>query len=207
MARRSKDNAIDWDAIEKQYRLGTKSNKQLGEEFDVHLSSIARRAEKFGWVVDKSDDVEAVRNSLLIQAASGNANPNATPSALEIQAAGQAQAGVVGRHQASLDREDAIADKVLAQITDALDATPGIGEVIDFVRKADPDGDLAQVVADMLRKTCGRGSIVDDFKKVVETKSRIRKDQREAHGIDKTGDKVAVPYEAMLLGLGRKVGG
>lgn len=198
MARRSKENAIDWDAIEKQFRLGTKSNKQLADEFGVQPSSIGRRAEKYGWVVDKAEEVEAVRNSLLIQAASGNANPNATPSALEVQAAGVAQAVMVTGHLASLAREDSIADKILVSIESALDATPGLSEIVEFVRKADPSGESLQSVGDMLRRAAGRGPIVDDFKKTVETKSRIRKDQREAAGIDKNSDKPASPYEAIL---------
>lgn len=198
MARRSKENAIDWDAIEKQFRLGTKSNKQLADEFGVQPSSIGRRAEKYGWVVDKAEEVEAVRNSLLIQAASGNANPNATPSALEVQAAGVAQAGMITGHLASLAREDSIADKILVSIESALDATPGLSEIVEFVRKADPSGESLQSVGDMLRRAAGRGPIVDDFKKTVETKSRIRKDQREASGIDKNSDKPASPYEAIL---------
>lgn len=198
MARRSKENAIDWDAIEKQFRLGTKSNKQLADEFGVQPSSIGRRAEKYGWVVDKAEEVEAVRNSLLIQAASGNANPNATPSALEVQAAGVAQAGMITGHLASLAREGSIADKILVSIESALDATPGLSEIVEFVRKADPSGESLQSVGDMLRRAAGRGPIVDDFKKTVETKSRIRKDQREASGIDKNSDKPASPYEAIL---------
>lgn len=50
MARRSKENAIDWDAIEVAYRLGAKSNTQLANEFGVECSSIGRRAKRCGWV-------------------------------------------------------------------------------------------------------------------------------------------------------------
>lgn len=49
MARRGKDNAIDWDAIERQYRLGTKSNSQLAADFGVEVSTIGRYALRKGW--------------------------------------------------------------------------------------------------------------------------------------------------------------
>lgn len=206
MARRSKENAIDWDAIEKQYRLGTKSNTQLATEFGVQPSSIGRRAEKYGWVVDKAEEVEAVRNSLLIQAASGNARPNASPSALEVQAAGIAQAGVVTRHQADLRREASIADMMLDHIESAISVMTKGDDIVKFVRDASSDDEAASKVSEMLRKAFGRSSIVDDFKKVSETKSRIRKDEREAHGIDRDSNKPTSPYEALLLEVGKKFG-
>lgn len=55
MARRTADNAIDWDAIERQYRLGAKSNKQLGTEFGASGSSIGRRATQRGWIHPQAD--------------------------------------------------------------------------------------------------------------------------------------------------------
>lgn len=199
MARRSKENAIDWDAIERQWKLGQKSNKQLAEEFGVQPSTIGRRAEKFGWVQDKAKDVEAATNSLLIQAASGNANPNATPSALEVKAAAQANADVILAHRTGLVRESSVADKLLTHIESAIDELPTVSEIIDFVRKGSPDEPENTTKAlEMLRRAASRGALVDDFKKVAESRERIRKGQREAFGIDKEGDKPAFEYEAVL---------
>lgn len=206
MARRSKENAIDWDAIEKVFRLGTKSNKQLAEQFGVQPSSIGRRAEKYGWVVDKAEEVDAVRNSLLIQAASGKANPNATPSALEIKAAGAAQAGVVTRHQQNILRESGIADSLLDHLESSIAAMPSSDEILAFVREASSDDEAVGRVSEMLRKVVGRSVIIDDFKKVIETKSRLRKDEREAHGIDRDANKPTAPYEALLADVGKKYG-
>ena len=199
MARRSKENAIDWDAIEKQWKLGQKSNKQLAEEFGIQPSTIGRRSEKFGWVQDKAKDVEATTSSLLIQAASGNANPNATPSALQVKAAAQANADVILSHRSGLMRESAVAEKLLTHIESAIDEIPTVSEILAFIREASPEesenGDKA---FDLLRKAASRGALVDDFKKVVESRERIRKGQREAFGIDKDGDKPAFEYEAIL---------
>lgn len=199
MARRSKENAIDWDSIEKQFRVGQKSNKQLAEEFGVQPSSIGRRAEKYGWVQDKAQEVDAVTNSLLIQSVSGNANPNATPSALEVKAAGQANADVIMGHRKGLLREADLSAKFMGHIEAAADAMPSMDEILKFIREASPEesenGDKA---FDMLRRAAGRSQLIDDFKKVVETRERVRKGQREAFGIDKEGDKPAFHYEAVL---------
>ena len=115
MARRSKENAIDWDVIERQYRLGQKSNKQLAEEYGVQPSSIGRRATKDGWVQDKRKDVDTATNSLLIQNANGKSNPNATPSALDVKAAAQANVDVILGHRKGLARLAAQRDRLLAE--------------------------------------------------------------------------------------------
>jgi len=198
MARRSKDNAIDWDALEKQYRIGQKSNKQLGEEYNVDPATIGRRAKKFGWVVDKSEEVAAATNSLLIQAASGTSNPNATPSALDIKAAAQTNFTVIMGHRAGLARLAKVKDKMLDHIESAVEGMTSVDEIVAFVRNASDDDESVGKALEMLRKAVGRGALVDDLKKLSEIDEKVRKGEREAFGIDKEGDKPAFEYEAVL---------
>lgn len=198
MARRSKENAIDWDAIEKAYRLGNKSNKQLAAEFGVDAGFIGKKARAGGWVVDKSKEVEAVTNSLLIQSASGIPNPNSTPSALEVKAAGQANFDVIMGHRVGLARMASVKDKLLGNIESAVDGMQSVDEILAFVREAATDDESAGKAMDMLRKVAGRGALVDDLKKLAEIDEKVRKGQREAFGIDKEGDKPSFEYEAIL---------
>lgn len=189
MARRSKDNAIDWDAIERQYRLGTKSNSQLAEEFDVEVSSIGRRAKKYGWVASKSEEVKTTTESLLIQAASGNANPNATPSALEIKVAAQAAADVVMKHRAGLGRLAALRDKLLDEvesITDNRELFDKLGELLDESGE-DANGRWKQDKRNELyRKVISMSGRISDTKQLAEIDEKVRKGEREAWGLDKT---------------------
>lgn len=196
MARRSKENAIDWSAIERQYRLGQKSNKQLSEEFGVDLGSIGKKAKLYGWVVDKSKDVEAVTNSLLIQSASGIPNPNSTPSALEVKAAGQANYEVVMNHRRGLARMGRLRDKMVEHLESVIDNLGSLSEVIEMLRSPDENGqDRAN---DRMRKAMDRSVVIDDLKKLAEVDEKVRKGEREAFGIDKDGDKPAFEYEAVL---------
>lgn len=198
MARRTKDNAVDWNAIERTYRLGKKSNKQLGADFDVDHSSIGRRAKKFGWVVDKSEEVDAVTNSLLIQAASGNANPNATPSALEIKAAGQTNADVVLNQRVGLRRLGALRDGMLDHMEGAVAHMPDLADLIEQMRNPDDNGQ--DRVNDRMRKALGRSDLIDDLKKLAEIDEKVRKGENEAFGIGK--DKGLEPWEDLLQRLG-----
>lgn len=196
MARRSKDNAIDWDAIGRQYRLGQKSNKQLGEEFGVDHSTIGKKAKALGWVIDKSKDVEDVTNSLLIQAASGKSNPNSTPSELEIKAAAMTNAELILTHRKGLRRLGGLRDKLLDQIEMAVMNAGEIEGVLEMIRNPDENG--VDRLNDRLRKALDRPALIDDLKKLAEVDEKVRKGEREAFGIDKEGDKPVFEYEAVL---------
>lgn len=204
MARRSKENAIDWEAIHRQYRLGTKTNLQLANEFGIEASTLGRHAKKHGWVQDKTEDVEAVANSLLIQSALGNANPNATPSALEVKAAGQAIADVVLGHRVGLARLGRIRDKLLAEVelvTDNLEEFQRLGEMLD----QSGEDENGKVIRDRLNETyrnvISMSERIDNVKKLAEIDEKVRKGEREAFGVDKVKDG-GTSFEELLAKIG-----
>lgn len=60
--------AVDWDAVEREYRIGLRSLKDIGVEFGVSDAGIIKRAKRDGWVRDLSARIES-------KAASGVALP------------------------------------------------------------------------------------------------------------------------------------
>ena len=46
--------AIDWEAIELDYRLGIKTLRQIAEEHEITHGAINKRAKKLGWERDLS---------------------------------------------------------------------------------------------------------------------------------------------------------
>lgn len=206
MARRSKENAIDWDAIHRQYRLGTKTNLQLANEFGIEASTLGRKAKRDGWVQDKTEDVGAVANTLLIQAVSGNANPNATPSALEVKAAGQAVADVVLGHRKGLGRLGAIRDKLLGEvevITDNLENFERLGEMLDRSGEDDSGKQIRDKLNETYRAVISMSERIDNVKKLAEIDEKVRKGEREAFGVDKVKEGVG-GYEDLLAKIGGK---
>jgi L-amino acid N-acyltransferase YncA len=50
---------VDWELIEKDYRAGLKTLRQIADERGVSHVAIAKRAKKFGWVRDLSEKIQA----------------------------------------------------------------------------------------------------------------------------------------------------
>jgi L-amino acid N-acyltransferase YncA len=50
---------VDWELIEKDYRAGIKTLRQIADERGVSHVAIAKRAKKFGWVRDLSEKIQA----------------------------------------------------------------------------------------------------------------------------------------------------
>lgn len=210
MARRTKENAVDWDAVERQYRLGTRSNKQLGLAFDVSFSAIGRRAAKYGWVADKSKDVEATANSLLIQNASGNANPNATPTALEVKVAAQVSADVVLSHRVDIGRTRALFRTLLEEVEVTTDPSGqtlirALAELVNGPVEDESPEESARRVDRMRRqlaKLLDGSARIDNAKRLTEMLEKLVRMEREAFGIDssKNGDG---GIDDLLMHLGR----
>ena len=48
---------IDWELIERHYRAGIKTLRQIGNEYGCSHVAIQRKAEKFGWVRDLTEKI------------------------------------------------------------------------------------------------------------------------------------------------------
>lgn len=196
MARPSKDNAVDWDAIERKYRLNRFTDAQLAEEYGINQSTLSRRIKKYGWIKDCSDEVHAMANALLTQSlcinGTENASRNANPTAIDVEIAAKATADVVLRHRTGLQRLSGLRDKLMNNIEGAIDSLGRHDEILAALE----DGD-GEALVSRVSKVLGRSVIIDDLKKLTEIDEKLRKGEREAFGIKDEGEKVS-SYEQML---------
>lgn len=58
-ADKTEKRVIDWDSIEKHYRAGIRSLKNIGDEFGVSDAAIIKRAKRDGWARDMKAKIDA----------------------------------------------------------------------------------------------------------------------------------------------------
>lgn len=172
----------DWDAVERDYRTGKFTLRELEAKHGVFNTSIARKAKKDGWKQDLSEAIRQETNNRLAESlvseivSDGLHQVRATVSSVA-----EVNAKVILGHRVGLNRITRIQDTLLDQIEQAAQNLPELVEAIEMLRKPDENGiDKAN---DAMKKAMSRSSIVDDLKKLAEINERVRKGEREAFGI------------------------
>lgn len=197
-----KRRKVDWEAVERDYRLGKFTLRELEAKHGANNAAIARKVKSEGWTKDLSEAVNQATNARLMQEiVSREISSGQQQVSNVILAAAELNSRVIFKHREGLSRLDRVKEKLLDQIEQAAEQLPELAEVIEMVRKPDENGvDRAN---DAMRKAMSRTALVDDLKKLAEIDERVRKGEREAHNIPATGtpdaDKEARPKKRYIL--------
>lgn len=68
MAESAKRPKVDWEAVEREYRIGLKTLRQIGEEFGCSHVAVKKRAEREGWDRDLSAKIREATESKVTKA-------------------------------------------------------------------------------------------------------------------------------------------
>ena len=186
MGRRSKDNQIDWELIEKEYRLGQSTLRQLAATHQVQASAISRKAKRENWVQDKRAAVRALSEAQLL--ARAKANEKATPTEVDIEVAATVRTNVVLAHRGDAKRARALTMKLLSELEQET-GNPGALERIEAALAALPDGEAipeaVRVKAEgALQRAISLPSRTGVMKSLAESLAKVVAIEREAFSID-----------------------
>ena len=179
----AKKHRTDWAAVERDYRTGKFTLRELEAKHGAFNSSIARKAKKSGWTQDLTLAIKQATHAKLTEAMVGEmASDGAQNDSATVLAAAEINKQVILGHRHGLLALTNVKRTLLAQIEQAAQSLPELAEVIEMVRKPDDNGiDRAN---DALRKAMGRSALVDDLKKLADVDEKVRKGEREAFGLD-----------------------
>lgn len=205
MGRRKAGEGVDWDLVQREYRLGQKTMSQIASDFGIQTSSISRKAKRDGWVQDKAPEVKARAKAVLLVSNTEKQNAKATPTHDEIEAAAEVRIQVVLGHRKGLTRLRGIKNKLLDQLEQAVDNLPDLAELIEEARRENEFG--VDKFNDLMRKAMDRPQLVDDLKKLAEIDERTRKGEREAFNLDDEGDKKSSDVDEILRKINEEASG
>ena len=120
-----KRKQYDWEAIEREYRLGQKSMRTLAEEFGPNVSNISRRAKKEGWVQDKTDEVRQRTNATLLAQQQRN-----TPTEDDIETAVRTNVEVITGQRIRIGKGQELIGILFDQLKEAAENRDEIEEAI-----------------------------------------------------------------------------
>ena len=123
----AKRRAPDWEALEREYRTGCFSNRQLGDKHGCTEGAIRSRAKRFNWQKDLTNQVRKATQEKLLR--EGVRTQNAEEDAAIIEDAAATRAAVVLRHRGAVARDHDRLEKLSVKLDGILKSITGIKEI------------------------------------------------------------------------------
>lgn len=185
MGRRSD---VDWESVEKEYRAGVKSLRQIGEECGCSHVAIQKRASSEGWVRDLSAKIRAAAEAKVTKDAVTNLVTVETKIAERelVEANAELQASIVRAHRKDISRSRRLALALLEELeqqTDNRDLYEQLGVML-----ANPDDKGIDKLNDLYRKVIALPSRVESIKKLADTLKTLVGLERQAFGLAENPD-------------------
>jgi len=173
-----KRQRVDWDAVERDYRTGKFTLRELEAKHGVSFAQISRKSKEQAWEKDLRGEIKLATDAALLRDSVTNAQKNVTDVVL---VAAEVNTQVILGHRKGLQEITQVRNLLLSQVAQAAAQLPELSEVIEMLRQPNDMGiDKAN---DMMRKAMQRTALVDDLKKLAEVDEKVRKGEREAFGI------------------------
>lgn len=174
----SRNKNIDWEKIEKLYRLGQLSMREIAAQCETHASSITRRAEKEGWTQDLRELVQQKINATLIS------NTNATPTKADIEVAVASAVEAVRSHRRTIGSTWKIVNTLTTQLREVVDNRAEIESDIE----GETAGDESQARRARMMRAVSLGSNVMVLKDLSVAQKNVVSLERQAFGLSDGDD-------------------
>lgn len=175
----AKGRRVDWDAVERDYRTGKFTLREMGDKYGVTHAAIGQKARKMGWTADLSKAIKQATNAKLIAEVVSKEVSSATQSVSNtVLAVAEINKQIILGHRTGLNRLSALKEKLLMQIEQAANDMPNLSDVIEMARSPDEHG--KDRLNDALRKAMSRSTLADDLKTLTDVDEKVRRGEREA---------------------------
>ena len=174
-------NDIDWDAIRRDYRLGSTTDAELCRRYGVSKSALRKQRIKGEWTHDLREEVRHATQAALLT----GREPSITSKDVDgiaVNIAAQENVKIIKRHREVADKLMSLAENLHLEI-DALTGKPvQLKALVDAVVQGQPDAYRSlQDVLTVHQRIASLGKLASSVATIIST-------EREAHNLNDTGD-------------------
>ena len=199
---------VDWDAVDRDYRAGNLTVRELATKHGTNHATIVRRAKRLGLTRDLSEAVREATNARLIaETITREVTSAVTKSHQEVtntvMAAAEVNARVVMGHRQELSQARALANALLAELQQVALTSDDQEVLAEILAGEDAKpADLAKA-RNAVARVLGLGGRVTSIRALGETFVRLQAAERAAYGIEQAPRAAEDPLAALLKGMGR----
>ncbi|MDF3917505.1 hypothetical protein P3W43_01405 [Salinicola salarius] len=178
----------DWEAIERAYRAGLLSIREIATEYGVSHTAINKRAKKEGWDRDLKAKIKAKADSLVskreVSSQVSTRNPETEREIIESNAT--VIANVRMAHRGDIRRSRGLVNKLLDElesVSDNVDLFEELGELMHS-----PDDKGMDKLNDLYHKVISLPSRSKTMKDLADTLKTLISLERQAYDLENAGD-------------------
>lgn len=183
MAAARKD--VDWESVERQYRAGILTLRQIAEQHSVSHTAVSKKAREQGWEQDLTAKIAEKAKAMLSKAeVSNKVSTGESVNQQEIvESNAQAIVNIVVGHRVTIRRNRSLSEKLMSELEAQCDSQNELEHLSEIL--ACSDDSATEKLATLCRKVVSLPSRVDSAKKLAETVRILVGLEREAFGMDK----------------------
>lgn len=208
---------IDWEGVEREYRAGLRTVRDIGEQFGCSHVRILKKAKAEGWERDLTSRIQAEAESKVAKVAAKEAAKHSPEGKAKerviVEANAQVIADAVLGQRQDVSRARGVVQKLFGELETQLDGLEDLAQLGELMAQPDEDGNVDKLNA-LYHKIIALPSRVDSAKKLAESLRvlielerkvlRIKDDTSLEDVAKKFGDGVALSaadaYARMLEG-------
>lgn len=194
MARRSD---IDWEMIERDYRIGQLTIRMMEEKYRIDKTTISRRAKKDSWSRDLTEQVRLATQAKVTAAVVENAYKmhmeRIHNTVNDVDAAANVNASIIMRHQKGAEANTQLMEVLTLRLQDQASKFSRMDELLELLKEKDP------LAAKEIYKAISLSTHINELKQLTEVHANIIKTERQAFSID-AEEKVKDPeFDAQVM--------
>lgn len=187
--------SIDWQAVERDFRTGRFTLRELGEKYRCTHAAVGKRARKEGWKQDLSSAVRSATNAGLIEAAVAAGFQKTTDTVL---AAAELNKSVILSHRNDVRemRDDVF--MLLSELRSSMITEEERARLVQILAGENPDAVDSIQARQLVSKFASVGNRVASVKLLVDAMAKLQIAERIAFSLDEKGEEKVTPLGEAL---------
>lgn len=187
---------VDWRAIERDYRSGVLTLRQIGEQHGVTHGAINKRAKRDGWDRDLSARIKAKAEALVSKQVVSNqeTKEQKVSEKAVIEANAELQANIIVAHRKDIRKARDLVRKLFDEAEATTENMEIFGKLADLL---DSNEEASRKRVEVLKRVLSLPSRVVSIERLVNALTKLVALERQAFGIDREEEKPKDPLEGM----------
>ena len=193
--------SADWEAIERDYRTGKPTTRELSAKYGPSHSAISRRAKAENWQKDLRAVIrDATAAAVIRESVATAAIQDATET---VRVAAEIGKDVILRHRSELRDARTVANELLAELKAATRLAEHRELLVQIIAGEGAEASDIAAARSAVAKALGLGSRVTSIKALADALTKLHTAERQAFDLDDTGESPPPLAEALAGFVGQ----